>query len=305
MHRTKATATSEKKDVYTVVTNRIVDLLNQGIVPWKPCTRNNGSVRLPVNGYSGHRYQGVNVLTLLGEQLANGYATNRWFTMRQVNTLGARVQKGQKGTPIVFARYIDRKENGEVVLDKDGNPEQRYFLTYTHGWNGDQTTLAIDVHEEAGLDPALRQSRANDLLMGYLARERIELTHVGAQAYYQPSNDLINLPDFCRATSPARWFEAGFHEAVHSTGHPKRLARLDPAKPNPKFGPEYAKEELVAELGAAYVLADFGIFEEQEQNLTDYIRHWIGVLQGNKSLVFQASSKAQTAVAFIKTGAAA
>lgn len=297
---------SEKKDVYTVVTNRIVDLLSRGIVPWKPCTaKMNGSVQLPVNGYTGHRYQGVNVLVLLGETLDKGYSTNRWFTMRQINTLGARVQKGQKGTPIIFARFIERKENGEVVLDKDGNPEQRYFLTYTHGWNGDQTTLAIDDREVDGLDRALRQSQANDLLMGYLAREGIELTHVGNRAYYQPGIDLINLPDFSRALSPARWFESAFHESIHSTGHPKRLGRFDPAKPNPKFGPEYAKEELVAELGAAYILAGFGIFEEQEQNLTDYIRHWIEVLQGNKSLIFQASSRAQAAAAYIKAGAAA
>jgi len=306
VNRNRSADTPERKDVYTVVTNRIIDLLQKGIVPWKPCVKDRrDALSLPMNGYSGHQYQGINVLILMGETLNKGYTTNRWFTMNQVNKLGARVQKGQKGTPIIFAKFIDKKEDGKVVLDKEGNPEQRYFLTYTDGWNGDQTTLAIDGGDDEGLDPELRQGQANDLLMAYIEREGITLTHVGDQAYYQPHEDLINLPDFSRALSPARWFESAFHESIHSTGHEKRLRRLEDEKALRWGDANYAREELVAELGAAYLLAALGIFEEEEQNLAEYIRNWIGVLQGNKNLIFQASSKAQTAAAYVKTGGVA
>lgn len=306
IYRTKATATSEKKDVYSVVTNRIIELLEKGVVPWKPCVRDRGDVlSLPVNGYSGHRYQGVNVLVLMGTALDQGYTSNRWYTMAQVNKIGARVQKGQKGTPIIFAKYIDKKDfSGKVVLDKHGNPEQRYFLTYTYGWNLNQTTLEIENGEEEHLDPALRQGAANDLIMAYVLREGIEVTEIGNKPTYDWVRDQVNLPDFRNAISAARWFESAFHELTHSTGHMSRLKRFEKGCRMGMDSPERAREELLAELGAAYLMAEHGIFDEQEQNLTDYIRGWLTALQDDKRMIFQASTKAQAAVAYIKLGAA-
>ena len=296
---------TEKKDVYSVVTNRIIELLEKGVVPWKPCVRDRGgALSLPINGYSGHRYQGVNILVLMGTTLERGYSSNRWYTMAQVNKLGARVQKGQKGTPIIFAKYIERKENGVVVLDREGNPARRYFLTYTYGWNLNQTTLEIENDEGELLDPSQRQGAANDLIMAYLQREGIAMTEIGDVPTYNWGQDQVNLPDFRRAISPARWFESAFHELTHSTGHTNRLKRFEPGCRMGRGSPERAKEELLAELGAAYLLAEFGIFEEQEHNLTDYIRGWLTALQNDRRMVFKAATGAQEAVSYIRMGAA-
>lgn len=306
LYRKPTADTPEKKDVYTVVTNRIIELLEKGVVPWKPCVKDQGTaMSLPMNGYSGHQYQGINVLVLMGTAINQGYNSNKWYTMAQINKLGARVQKSQKGTPIIFAKYIDKKDySGRVVLDKEGNPEQRYFLTYTYGWNLNQTSLTIENGEEELLDPMLRQGTANDLITGYVEREGIEVTAIGDKPTYNWVQDQINLPDFRNATSAARWFESAFHECVHSTGHTTRLKRFETGCTMPPKSPERAREELLAELGAAYLMAEHGIFDKQEHNLADYIRGWLTALMDDKRMIFQASTRAQAAVAYIKMGAA-
>lgn len=297
---------NQKRDVYTIVNEKFIEMLERGVVPWRPCVEQDAEAfAAPINGYSGYQYRGINVLMLMGTAIDRGFDSNRWYTMKQINMLGGRVQKDQKGTPIVFAKKIERKEDGKVVLDKKGNAVLRYFVTYTYGWNLSQTTLKIETEDQGpGLDPLLQQNQTMDAIRAYLEREGIETTNVGSRPTYNFVHDVVNLPDFTRAISPERWFSSAFHEIVHSTGHNSRLDRFKQGCNMSHGSKERALEELIAEIGAAYQMAEHGIFEKSQENMGSYIHGWLQVFQSDKRILFTASTKAQAAVAFIKTGAA-
>jgi antirestriction protein ArdC len=297
----EALAVSEK--IYQLVTDRILALLEQGVVPWKKRWRtSNGSV-LPVNFVSRRPYRGVNVFLLI----AQGYSTPYWLTFRQAQDRGGNVRRGERGTPIVFWR-IDQKTTEEP--DREESPAApRILLRYYTLFNveqcdGIEIPGATDGTEFDPI-PACQGIYAN-------MPNPPELRHCGEKAFYRRRDDLAQLPRPEAFNRPEHYYSTQAHELAHATGHPSRLNRFAEEGNAGVFGsPEYAREELVAEMTAAMICGVVGIApvkveaissegdEELLESSTAYLRHWMDVLKADSRAVVIAAARAQKAADYI------
>lgn len=276
----------ERRDQYELVTQAIVSALEKGVAPWVcPWDKSQG---MPHNGASGHVYQGINVWLCW----ASGHADARWYTFNQVKEYGkSSVRKGEKGTHIVKWLFLDKDET-----DKNGNnvrhkvPVLRTFCVFNH----------VQIDWEAGkepkqdntltVDPAATCAEAATLI----AKTGATIKHGGARACYSHSLDDINMPVPNSFASAEAYWATLLHEVTHWTGHKSRCNR----DLTGRFGSEsYAAEELVAELGSAFLCADLNI-QGQLQH-PEYIGNWIKVLSGDKYAIFTAARLAKEAVAFV------
>lgn len=282
-----ATATRKKKrsrsraaarDVYQDVTDRIVEALEAGVVPWHQPWKNLGG---PRNLNSGRGYRGINPFLLQIEALAKGYSDPRWATFNGIREKGGMVRKGQHGTRITFWRRWQ-------VDDKDNEGEKKTIMLIK-----DYTVFNV---EQADFDPPLAPvatledyepvAEAEAIVAGY---DGPEIQHGGDRAYYSPPRDLVGVPEMGAFESVESYYAALFHELTHSTGHEDRLDRLDKST----FGSEpYAKEELVAELGAAMLVGVTGIEANHEANAS-YIANWMKAIRDDKKLIVSAAAQAQ------------
>lgn len=277
-----------KPDIYQIVTDRIVEAIeSEGVLPWqKPWVGSS----LPYNGASGHRYKGIN-LFLLPQK-----ADPRWFTMKQANALGAKVKKGSKSEIVVFWKIMKR----EVVEDGETKEKSFPLLRYYRVFNIDQ--LEPTDPEKGWKIKALPKpiefnpiEICDAVVRGYKGRPKI--FHNEQRAYYVPFRDEVNMPDKDTFLSPEAYYHTLFHELIHSTGHPKRLDRLS-MDTLPPFGSEdYSAEELVAEIGAAFLSALTGIDNETRirENQEAYVASWLKRLKNDKKLIISASQKARKA----------
>lgn len=275
-------------EIYEKVTDRIIAQLEAGTVPWvKPWTPS-GAVRptggLPVN-VSGRAYRGINTLILMVAGMP--YASNVWLTYQQARKLGGHVRKGEKGTTVVLWKkgrtYTEQNAAGEDV-------ERRGFFATTF------TVFNVEQCEGLPVDiaPALATVAPSELVADYLSEGGPKLRHGGDRAYYSPSGDVVTMPKPASFGSYEAYLSTLYHELVHSTGHADRLARLERGA---VFGDHaYSKEELVAELGAAFLCERSGIERpELTGNSAAYIAHWLGVLKSDRKLLVQAAAAAQKA----------
>jgi antirestriction protein ArdC len=266
-------------NVYEIVTEEIVKSLEAGVVPWKkPWTGSN-----PTSWQTKKEYRGINFFILSASKYVNPY----WFTFNQVKKLGGYVTG--TGTPIVFWNFIEKEEvdeNGKKV--KKSTP----FLRYYKVWNFEQVQGVDIKFEEKKLD-FVPIEEAEKVISGY--KNCPEIVSKEQRAYYAPKQDYINLPKKESFSSVEDYYSTAFHEIVHSTGHEKRLKRnLEGG-----FGSNsYGKEELVAELGAAFLNAKTGINSTIENNAA-YIDNWIKAIKGDSKLVVTAAGAAQKAVDYI------
>ena len=276
------------KDIYTEVTNRIVAALEQGTPPWV-CPWRQGSA-LPNNLATGKAYRGINVLILAIEAMSRNFTDNRWLTFRQANALGARVRQGEHGTAIVFYRMHEISDAGEG-FDIESAEVRRIPLLKTYVvFNADQLTGLPDRFVLPPLQPWQPLEVAEQLI----AQTGAVICHGGNQAFYRPSNDLIQLPPIASFAQADDYYATALHELAHWTGHPQRLNRL----PNLRPGIEaYAFEELVAEIGAAFLCAHCGLEGVVEH--ASYIATWLEALRRDKRLIFVAAGAAQKAADFV------
>ena len=274
------------KDIYTEVTNRIITALEAGTPPWIcPWTDHTA---LPSNLATGKPYRGINVLMLSIEAMSRSYPDSRWMTLRQANELGAKVKKGEHGTSIVFFKM---KEVSDVV-DTSDEPKRviPMLRTYTV-FNASQVEF-LPERFELRPSPVVWQplGEAEQLLYETGAVIR----HGGNKAFYSPSEDIIQLPPETWFPTPDDYYAVALHETVHWTGHPRRLARVL----GRRHGIEaYAYEELVAEMGAAFLCAHVGIPGRLEH--ASYIDSWLDSLRRDKRLIFTAAGAAQKAADFV------
>lgn len=273
---------------YEVVIDRILDLLETGTAPWKRPW--NPAVGLPRN-VRGTAYRGINLL-VLGCQ---SYESPLWLTFHQVRQLGGRVRAGERGTPVLLWKWPER------TADTEGGREQHRaapLVRYYRVWNVLQTE-GVAVPESSTL-PCIGAAQVSaDSVVSRMPSPPVIRHDGGARAFYRPSSDSIHLPpreafhdaDVYRATL--------FHELVHSTGHPTRLAR--PAVTDGAlFGDHaYSEEELVAEIGAAYLCAHIGITERTLENSAAYMASWLRVLRDDRPLLLRAAQHAQRAVDYV------
>lgn len=270
-------------NVYEQVTERIIAQLEAGLIPWRKEWKATGHSNIPTNYATSKPYRGINVLLLM---CAAFDGDSRFLTYKQAQAIGAQVRKGETGTPIVFWSTFEGKET-----DKEETKRVPFMRTYTvfhiSQCDGIPAELPFDLPTFEPI-PA-----AQSLVDGYLQREHIELKHGGDRAFYSPALDYLQMPareSFC---SPDAYYSTLFHECGHSTGHKSRLAR----ESDHKFGSElYSKEELCAELTAAYLCAETGISNELvETNHAAYIQSWLRALKNDKTMLISAAQRAQRA----------
>jgi antirestriction protein ArdC len=288
-------STSIRADVYTRVTDRILADLEQGVRPWmKPWDADNtaGRITRPLR-HNGTPYRGVNVLLLWGEATTRGYASNIWMTYKQAAELHAQVRKGEHGALVVYADRLTRIEaddNGD-----DMEREIRFMKGYTV-FNVEQIEGLPD-HYYARPEPKGEPLQLLESAERFFVATGATFRHGGNMAYYASGPDLIQLP-LPEAFRDAQSYAATkAHELTHWTKHESRLDREFGRK---RFGNQaYAREELVAELGAAFLCADLGITPEPREDHAAYLAHWLKVLREDKRAIFSAAAHAQRAVDYL------
>jgi antirestriction protein ArdC len=274
--------------VYEIITQRIIEKLEQGVCPRRmPWTSEQ-----PKNLVSGKSYRGINIL-LLGSQ---GYMSPWWLTFKQAKSLGGFVKKGEKSTPVVFWKtYNSMEQNDEGKLEEKG----RFVLRYYSCFNLEQVTLPPEEVPQA--DPTTKSfdpiPKAESVVKGMPYAPAI--THNGQRACYSPLLDQVNMPRAESFDEPVNYYSTLFHELTHSTGHESRLNR-DTLVDKVRFGSHsYSKEELIAEMGAAFLNGHCGLEDSTLENSAAYINGWLGRLKNDPKLVVQAAGKAQRAADFI------
>lgn len=281
-----------KTNVFNAVTDRIIKQLEQGTAPWKRPWSEAGGIGDHRNLFSGHQYRGINaVLTS-----CQGYTSPLWLTFKQAEGIGGRIKRGEKATPIVYWMFgykEDQGDNDEPSLKRWAAPKYSnvFNLEQTEGIDVEKLNrLAKSKQERIKFEPL---EACESVLASYKTAPPIE--HKVQRAFYRPSSDVVNMPKPESFDSVEAYYSTLFHELVHSTGHSKRLAREGVTNPT-RFGDHlYSKEELVAELGAAFLCHAVGLSPSTEDQSAAYLASWIKVLKGDPRLIVQASSAAQKA----------
>ena len=277
-------------DVYQMVTDRILEIMDNGEIPWhRPWICVGGAH----NRVTGRRYSLLNQLML---RHSGGY-----LTLKQANDLGFKVRKGEKAEFVVFWKWPENKEQKED--GEDDTPDRKE-------WRGPILKYYRVFHESQieGLPPSEDErlydtdpiADADNLVKGYAEREGIKVEmELSNRAYYSPSLDIIHLPDIRQYRDPAEYYSTALHEAVHSTGHETRLNRM--SVKDVRFGSDvYSKEELIAELGAAMLLHTIGISSDETMtNSAAYLQGWGKAISADKRMFVLAASQAEKAVEYI------
>jgi antirestriction protein ArdC len=243
---------------------------------------------MPQNAGTARRYSGINILILWAEVVHRGYASQRWLTYRQTEAAGGNVRRGEKGTVICYADRFTPKAEAEQARGEDREARQVAFLKRFVVFNIDQCEGLPDeyIAPMVSPDPVLAIAEADTLIAASGARVNIG----GGEAFYSPSHDFIQVPPQAAFYEPINWYRTLIHEAGHWVGHSSRLDRDQTGK----FGSEaYAKEELVAEMAAAFTCASLGIAPTVRHS--DYIASWLSVLQKDEKAIFRAASQASKA----------
>lgn len=288
------TTTSQKqttgKDVYTIITEKIIEQLEKGTVPWQKPWHEAG---LPKNLISGKSYRGVNVMLLA----SHGYEHNLFLSFKQLQDIGASVKKDEKGHQVIYWNYPQKQEQAEAeVTEEVPEPKKTGTLKYYTVFNVAQCeNVPEDLFETARI-PVDTPSCVH--ILENMPDNVPLVRHKENKAYYNPLEDFINMPKQKSFKTDDGYFSTLFHELVHSTGHHSRLSRPTLIEMS-EFGSDaYSMEELTAEIGTCYLQSYTGI-ESQFDNSIVYIQGWLWMLKNDKRLIISAAYAAQKAVDYI------
>jgi len=299
-----AVLSTSKFDVYRAITEKIIAAIEAGApeyhMPWH---RSQASVTLPINATTKKKYRGVNVLSLWADAMFRDYTSGYWATYRQWKSLGAQVRKDSRGSVIVFFKREVIEESmsapkREPDADDDGDkPNSRLIARASWVFNADQ----VDGWTPPEM-PAPNKAQVLANIEAFVAATQAKIRHGGDYCCYSPLSDLIRMVereyfiDTEWSTATETYYATLLHELVHWTGHASRLDR----RLRSRFGDDfYAMEELVAELGAAFLCADLGITNEPREDHAAYMRSWLYVLKQERKALFTAGSKASTAAEYL------
>lgn len=292
-----STKPKTKFDIRQHITNQIIQAIETAGDFQMPWHRQSGG--MPRNVASGKTYSGVNTLNLWIASQQKGFSSSEWGTFKQWKEKGASVIKGQKGTPVVFYKKLMTEEE-ELEAELSGEKKPRFALRYSTVFNADQ----VDGYEPevaAEIEPVDRVERI-ERVEAFVEASGARVLHMGQQAFYSRSADEIVLPPPERfvgtdTSSPTdAYYSTLLHELTHWTGHESRCHR----EFGQRFGDRaYAFEELVAELGSAYLCADLGVAVEPRPDHAAYLKHWLEILKNDKSAIFTAAGQAQKAADFL------
>ena len=304
----------QRLDAYQVITDSIITALEAGTQPWRAQWTGLGGCSLrPVSGGSGKDYRGINVLMCWATAQEAGYWSNAWHTYRGAKGKGGQVRRGERGTHIIKWLFVPRKDKaGKPVFDSHGKPATIPYPRAYSVFNACQIDWPEGSEYNPGPMPTVEDHDGSQLGDNYAEAKRVldawhevvPVTYGGNRAFYSPSEDRIQLPLFEQFESEASAISVAAHECGHSTGHEDRLNRQF----GKRFGTSaYAFEELVAELTAAFLCADFGISQPAEPRAdhASYLAHWLKVLKGDKRAIVTAASQAEKAAKLILDNAEA
>lgn len=281
-----------RPDVYTRITNQIIERLEAGVRPWSQPWTGGGCVSRPLR-HDGTPYSGINVLLLWAEAANRGFTRPTWMTFRQALALGGHVRKGETGSTVVYANTFVRSESDEVGQEVE---HRIPFLKPYTVFNLDQIDDLPDAYaarEPERVNPDAPIAAAEL----FFARCGADVRHGGGSAFYAPGPDYVQMPPFASFQNAHGYYATLAHEMTHWTRH---ASRLDRDLGRQRYGDAgYAREELVAELGAAFLCADLNLSLTPREDHAAYIASWLEVLRNDKRFIVSAAAHAQRAIAWL------
>jgi antirestriction protein ArdC len=285
--------------VYAKVFEQVIEQMEQGVAPWvRPWT---GEPSTPYNAATGRHYTGGNVLALWAQGMVRGFSSSGWVTFKQALEAGCVVRKGEKGATVFFmSKAIKKQAHGaDGQREKDDEPSSYFFARSFTVFNVEQLDGLDEGAVEAlkarhGTLPTLTSFDRIEACEELVTKSEAVIQHGGHRACYNPTRDVIQMPEAETFVGREAYYGTLFHELTHWTGHESRLKRITPAK----FGtPAYAFEELVAELGAAFVSSRFGI--ETVSQSAAYLQNWAKACREHPDLLARAASLAGKAADYL------
>ncbi len=284
-----------KTDIYAIITDRFISQLEKGTVPWqKPWVTT-------MNLVTQKPYRGINVFALACEERESPW----WMSYKQAAELGGNIKKGEKSAQVIYWQRQEMKDKaGIAMLDSHGRPRIIPFIRWSNVFNLEQTEniKEPELTKEVQTVPKSALEKAQKMLESANVCElQIMLNGQNDRAVYKPTKDAIEIPNMKRFPNRADYYHTCFHELSHATGHASRLNREGITEKIDKGSERYAREELIAELSAAFLSNEAGILGDvQFQNSAGYLKSWIEALQNNPKMIIGACSAAQKASAYIQ-----
>ncbi|EPJ7090636.1 MULTISPECIES: ArdC family protein [Enterobacteriaceae] len=277
----KTKFTKTRTDIYQTVTDNIISALEAGVKPWTcPWQRVAGMSGLPSNYATGVAYSGMNIMLLWYSASEQGFSDARWMTYKQAQAEGGQVRKGEHGTTAIFYTTLEKENDAG---DVDHIPMLKTFTVFNVEQIDGLSLTAEAVSPAETFDPL---PQAENLFQSSGAN----IIEKGQNAFFRPSTDEVRLPERHLFSDAANFYATGLHELVHWSGGKTRLNR----EMKGRFGSgDYAFEELIAELGSAFLMADLGIVGEVQHE--SYIASWLKALKNDKRYIFKAASAASKA----------
>ncbi|MGW9821971.1 antirestriction protein ArdC [Methylorubrum extorquens] len=272
------------QDIHQIVTDRIIATMEAGEAGQWTCPWHRTGGGLPRNALTGRAYRGINTLSLWVGAQAAGYADARWATYKQWGELGAQVKRGERSTLVVFF-----KELGE---GEEGDDRRRFVARASCAFNAAQ----VEGAPEAGEPMPASEWLLPEVFDGFVQRTGARITHGGDAAFYQPSEDRIVMPPRERFPTAQGYASTMAHELTHWSGAKGRLDRDLTGRFKTQA---YAAEELVAELGSAFLMAEMGLEAEPHPTHASYLASWLKLLKSDPKAIFTAASAASRAAGYL------
>ena len=299
----RAVERSERVDLYQEITDEMIAQLEAGTVPWvqpwdSSVTSETASATfdgMPQNGATGRTYSGINVLILWIRAMKAGFGAQRWMTFQQAKQLGGHVRKGEKSVRVVHAGTFTPKEEREAAAAEGRDEQARRYLKAHRVFNVSQIEGLPDEVVNGPRPPAPTFEGVDATVRQIIERGRVRFVTGSARAFYQPGTDMVSVPPMEAFADPAEWHSTTLHELTHWTGHSTRLARDLEGFGRNRI--DYAREELVAEIGAAFAAAAIGTLPRLRH--ADYLATWLAVLKEDKHAIVRAASAASRASDFL------
>lgn len=298
----KTKPAAERADLYQEITDQVVAELEAGTVPWAQpwdsavsLDTAGATFDLPQNGATGRTYSGINILILWLHGTRQGFAGQRWMTFQQAKRLGGHVRKGEKSVRVVHAGTFTPKEEREAARVEGRDEQARRYLKAHHVFHVSQIDGLPDELAHRPAPPVPSFEGVDAPVRAIIEGSRARFVMGSAQAYYAPGPDVVSVPLVEAFFDPIDWHRTAMHELTHWTGHKSRLDRDLGG-----FGgsrADYAHEELVAEMGAAFTCAALGIRPTVRH--ADYLAAWLAVLKEDKCAIVRAASAASKASDFL------
>ena len=274
--------------VYEIVTAKILEILDSGVVPWSVPWGPGVNEQKRSNGAA---YRGFNQMLLTAERLVRGYSSRVWVTYKQAQEFGGTVKKGAKGTPVLFFQFMKKEEIRNGISREKKIPVTKFYTVFnidqTEGCKLPAKLTSKPVAEHEPIDAC------KAIMDGY--KNGPALVHLEHRAFYRPAPDEINMPAVDTFKSFAHYFGVWAHEAVHSTGHVKRLDRSTIGEAYHLDRSVRSFEEIIAELGSSYLCGVAGVEAVTIENSAAYCKSWLEYLRNDPGEIVRAASQAAKA----------